>query len=121
MHTSGNSREKDMIYHIYGRDITSGLLEIDHKNEYFHVKGFIGKPLISRGNRNFENYFINGRYIKSALLSKSIEEAYMVDKGEKCPKYQAPVSVLRSVLFHGYRSFRCQRASDEDGTPFFKQ
>ena len=76
MHTSGNSREKDMIYHIYGRDITSGLLEIDHKNEYFHVKGFIGKPLISRGNRNFENYFINGRYIKSALLSKSIEEAY---------------------------------------------
>ena len=76
LHTSGNSREKDMIYHIYGRDITSGLLEIDHKNEYFHVKGFIGKPLISRGNRNFENYFINGRYIKSALLSKSIEEAY---------------------------------------------
>ena len=76
MHTSGNSREKDMIYHIYGRDITSGLLEIDHKNEYFHVKGFIGKPLISRGNRNFENYFINGRYIKSTLLSKSIEEAY---------------------------------------------
>ena len=76
MHTSGNSREKDMIYHIYGRDITAGLLEIDHKNEYFHVKGFIGKPLISRGNRNFENYFINGRYIKSALLSKSIEEAY---------------------------------------------
>ena len=76
MHTSGNSREKDMIYHIYGRDITSGLLEIDHKNEYFHVRGFIGKPLISRGNRNFENYFINGRYIKSALLSKSIEEAY---------------------------------------------
>ena len=76
MHTSGNSREKDMIYHIYGRDITSGLLVIDHKNEYFHVKGFIGKPLISRGNRNFENYFINGRYIKSALLSKSIEEAY---------------------------------------------
>ena len=76
MHTSGNSREKDMIYHIYGRDITSGLLEIDHKNEYFHLKGFIGKPIISRGNRNFENYFINGRYIKSSLLSKSIEEAY---------------------------------------------
>ena len=76
MHTSGNSREKDMIYHIYGRDITSGLLEIDHKNEYFHVKGFIGKPLISRGNRNFENYFINGRYIKSPIIHRAIEEAY---------------------------------------------
>ena len=76
MHTSGNSREKDMIYHIYGRDITSGLLEIDHKNEYFHLKGFIGKPIISRGNRNFENYFINGRFIKSMIINKSIEEGY---------------------------------------------
>ena len=70
MHTSGNSREKDMIYHIYGRDITSGLLEIDHKNEYFHVKGFIGKPLISRGNRNFENYFISRARCSQSRLRK---------------------------------------------------
>ena len=65
-----------MIYHIYGRDITASVLPIDAGNELFQVKGFIGKPLISRGNRNYENYFINGRYIKSALLSKAIEEAY---------------------------------------------
>lgn len=76
MHTSGNSNEKDMIYHIYGRDITASILPVNVENEYFKVKGFIGKPLISRGNRNYENYFINGRYIKSALLSKAIEEAY---------------------------------------------
>ncbi|MBO5069253.1 MAG: DNA mismatch repair endonuclease MutL [Roseburia sp.] len=76
MHTSGNSNEKDMIYHIYGRDITASLLPVDVETELFRVKGFIGKPLISRGNRNYENYFINGRYIKSALLSKAIEEAY---------------------------------------------
>ena len=76
MHTSGNSNEKDMIYHIYGRDITAAILPVNVENEYFKVKGFIGKPLISRGNRNYENYFINGRYIKSALLSKAIEEAY---------------------------------------------
>lgn len=76
MHTSGNSSEKDIIYHIYGRDITSALLPVNAENEMFSVKGFIGKPLISRGNRNYENYFINGRYIKSALLSKAIEEAY---------------------------------------------
>ena len=76
MHTAGNSKEKDLIYHIYGRDITAALLPIKQKTPLFEVHGFIGKPLISRGNRNYENYFINGRYIKSALLSKAIEEAY---------------------------------------------
>lgn len=76
MHTSGNSNEKDLIYHIYGRDITSAILPVDIKNEFFHVKGFIGKPAVTRGNRNFESFFINGRYIKSALLSKAVEEAY---------------------------------------------
>ena len=76
MHTSGNAKEKDLIYHIYGRDITASLLEVTGENELFGVKGFIEKPIISRGNRNYENYFINGRYIKSSLLSKAIEEAY---------------------------------------------
>ena len=76
LHTSGNSNEKDMIYHIYGRDITAAMIPVNAKTEFFSVKGFVGKPMISRGNRNYENYFINGRYIKSALLSKTIEEAY---------------------------------------------
>lgn len=76
MHTSGNCNEKDMIYHIYGRDITAAVLPINVSNELFSLKGFIGKPVVSRGNRNYENYFINGRYIKSSLLSKAIEEAY---------------------------------------------
>lgn len=76
LHTSGNSNLKEIIYHIYGRDIAGNLLEIQEENERISVSGFIGKPLISRGNRNFENYFINGRYIKSALIAKSIEEGY---------------------------------------------
>ncbi len=76
LHTSGNSNLKEIIYHIYGRDIAANLLEVREENDLFSVSGFIGKPLISRGNRNFENYFINGRYIKSALIAKSIEEGY---------------------------------------------
>lgn len=76
LHTSGNSNLKEIIYHIYGRDIAANLLEVHEENDLFSVSGFIGKPLISRGNRNFENYFINGRYIKSALIAKSIEEGY---------------------------------------------
>ena len=76
LHTSGNGNEKDLIYHIYGRDITAAVLKVEHETELFKLRGFIGKPIISRGNRNYENYFINGRYIKSALIAKSIEEAY---------------------------------------------
>ena len=76
LHTSGNGNKKDLIYHVFGRDITSSLIEIKQKTELFEIDGFIGKPNVSRGNRNYENYFINGRYIKSALLSKAIEEGY---------------------------------------------
>lgn len=76
LHTSGNGNRKELIYHIYGRDIAASLLEINHKSEFFSVSGYIGKPVVSRGNRNYENYFINGRYVKSSLLAKSIEEAY---------------------------------------------
>lgn len=76
LHTSGNSNLKEVIYHIYGRDIASNLIEVQGEDAYFSVRGFIGKPLISRGNRNFESYFVNGRYVKSSLIAKSIEEAY---------------------------------------------
>ena len=76
LQSSGNGNIKDIIYHIYGREIAASLFDIKEENELFSVSGFIGKPQISRGNRNYETYFINGRYIKSNLLSKAIEEAY---------------------------------------------
>lgn len=76
LHTSGNSNLKEIIYHIYGRDIAANLIEIKTENDFLAMEGFIGKPLISRGNRNFESYFVNGRYVKSSLIAKSIEEGY---------------------------------------------
>ena len=76
LHTSGNGNIKDLIYHVFGREISASLLPVQIENELFCVNGYIGKPLITRGNRNYEIYFINGRYIKSNLLSKAIEEAY---------------------------------------------
>ena len=69
IHTSGNGNLKDVIYHIYGRDIAYHLLEVK-------LTGYIGEPIVSRGNRNFENYYINGRYVKSQMISKAIEDAY---------------------------------------------
>ena len=76
LHTSGNSNEKDLVYHIYGRDITAALIPVDAETELFSVRGFLGKPVVSRGNRNYENFFVNGRYIRSNLFSKAVEEAY---------------------------------------------
>lgn len=76
LHTSGNANLKDVIYGIYGRDITRELLPVQYEVSGLSVSGFIGKSSIARGNRNFENYYINGRYVKSKLLMKAIEEAY---------------------------------------------
>ncbi|SFG26428.1 DNA mismatch repair protein MutL [Lachnospiraceae bacterium C7] len=76
LHTSGNSNIRDLVYQIYGREIASSTIEVNEETELFKIKGFLGKPVITRGNRNYENYFINSRYIKSPLLSKAIEEGY---------------------------------------------
>lgn len=76
LHTSGNGKLKDIIYHVFGRDIANNLLETNESIDGIQVQGFIGKPIISRGNRNYENYFINGRYVKSNIIAKAIEDAY---------------------------------------------
>ena len=76
LHTSGNCNLKDIIYSIYGRDIASNLLKIDADYGNIKITGFIGKPVISRGNRNYENYFVNDRYVKSAIVARAIEDAY---------------------------------------------
>ena len=78
LHTSGNNNLKEAIYQIYGRDITRELIEIHTKDrdETIRIDGFIGKPVISRGNRNFENYYVNGRYVKSKIVTKAVEDAY---------------------------------------------
>ena len=67
---------KDVIYSIYGREITENILEINEENDFMKISGYIGKAIISKGNRTFENYFINGRYIKSNIISKAIEDGY---------------------------------------------
>lgn len=76
LYTSGNGRLKDLIYTIYGREISSNVLEINYECPLFTVTGYIGKPIISRGNRTFENYYINGRFVKSRLIAAAIEQAY---------------------------------------------
>ncbi len=78
LHTTGGNELKDIIYHIYGRDIAMVVLPVTYeKDEYgIEISGYIGKPVIARGNRGQENYFINGRYIKCAIINRAIEDAY---------------------------------------------
>ncbi len=76
IHTSGNGELREVIYHLYGREIAANLIGVHYEKSGILVEGFLGAPAISRGNRNFEIYFINQRYIKNSMVYKAIEDAY---------------------------------------------
>ena len=76
LHTSGNYNVKDVIYSVYGRDMAKALLEISYENDFMKIEGYAGKPEVSRGNRSFENYYVNGRFVKNNIITKAIEDAY---------------------------------------------
>lgn len=76
LRTSGSGKLNEVIYSIYGREVASNLLEVNFETSCIHLTGYLGKPVITRGNRNFETFFVNGRYVKSAMISKSVEDAY---------------------------------------------
>ena len=94
LHTSGNGRLKDTIYNVFGRDIAMNLLEVSSEMNGIKVTGYIGKPLISRGNRNYENYYINGRYVKSNVIAKAIEDGYK----DFIMQHKYPFTVLHFVI-----------------------
>lgn len=74
--TTGDGNLKNVIYSIYGRDICENLVPVDKTGEDIHLTGYIAKPCVSRGNRGFEDYFVNNRYIKTGIVTKAIEDAY---------------------------------------------
>ena len=76
LQSSGNNNTKDILYSIFGRDIASQLLALRHEGDKVKINGYIGKPGINRSNRAYENYFINGRYVKNHIITKAIEDAY---------------------------------------------
>lgn len=74
--TSGNGVLSDTIYQLFGRQIASNVLDINYKDDKCEISGFIGQSVIARGNRAFEHFFVNNRYIKSNNLSRACEEGY---------------------------------------------
>lgn len=89
-HTSGNNDLREIVYRIFGKETSDALIPIDYNHERMHITGFLGKPILNRGSRGFENYFLNGRYIKSKLISSAIEEGYK----EFLMQHKFPFTVL---------------------------
>lgn len=76
LQTSGNSKTEDTVFSVFGREISRNLLEFHDENDYYTVRGYLGKYTINRGNRNFENFFINGRMVTDKILSRAVEDGY---------------------------------------------
>lgn len=93
-HTSGNNDLKEIIYRIYGKDIAKELDEIHVEKEDFSIDGFLGRPIINRSNRNYELFYINGRFIKSNLLGKAVEDGYK----EYLMQHKFPFCVLHFTI-----------------------
>jgi DNA mismatch repair protein MutL len=74
--TTGNGNVRDVIYQLYGKDITAALLEVSYAVGDVNITGYVAKPYICRGNRGLENYFVNNRYIKNNIINRAIEEGY---------------------------------------------
>ncbi len=93
-YTSGNGELKEVIYRIFGRDIAANVIPIDFKEEGFAIKGYLGSPAMVRSSRNFEIYFMNGRFIRSQVLSRAIEEGYK----EYLMQHKFPLCVLHMTM-----------------------
>ena len=89
-HTSGNGDLKEVIYRIFGREVANALIPIQCKREGITVEGYLGKPVLVRANRNYELYYINGRFIKSSVIARAIEEGYK----EYLMQHKFPMCVL---------------------------
>lgn len=93
-HTSGNGDLKEVIYRIYGRDVAASLVPVQTQKDGIHVEGYLGKPVLVRSNRNFEIYFINGRFIRSSVVARSVEEGYK----EYLMQHKFPLCVLHITM-----------------------
>ncbi len=96
-HTTGNGDLKEVIYRIYGREVAASLVPIQLEQNGNKVEGYLGKPLLVRSNRNFEIYFINGRFIKSNIIARALEEGYR----EYLMQHKFPLCVLHITMDPG--------------------
>ncbi len=92
--TSGNGDLREVIYRIYGREVAASLVPIQSERDGVRIEGYLGKPVLVRSNRNFEIYYINGRFIRSSLVSKAVEEGYR----EYLMQHKFPLCILHITM-----------------------
>lgn len=93
-HTSGNGDLREVIYRIYGREVANALVPMQYEGDGIKIDGYLGKPIQVRSNRNFEIYFINGRFVRSNVVSRAVEEGYR----EYLMQHKFPLCVLHITM-----------------------
>ncbi|HOQ16239.1 MAG TPA: DNA mismatch repair endonuclease MutL [Defluviitaleaceae bacterium] len=93
-HTSGNNELKNAVFNVYGKEVVKHMLSIEETEQDLKLIGLIGKPSLNRANRTYENFYINGRYIKSKILENAVEDAY----NTLLPINKFPVVVLHIFI-----------------------
>ena len=94
LHTTGNGDLRELLYRIYGREISKKVLPVSVTEGNYRLEGFIGRPEISRTTRNFEVFFVNGRMLRSNTLSRALEAGYRTD----LMQHRFPFAVLHLTL-----------------------
>ena len=94
LQTNGNGNLKDIIYQLYGKEISKALCAVDYEKDGVKIKGVIARPEVTRSSRSLENIFVNGRYIKDNIISKAIEDGF----GDRLMQHQYPFCALSFYL-----------------------
>lgn len=94
LQTNGNGNLKDIVYQLYGKEISKALCNVDYEKNGIKIRGVVARPEVTRSSRNLENIFVNGRYIKDNIISKAVEDGF----GDRLMQHQYPFCALNFDL-----------------------
>lgn len=94
LQTNGSGNLKDIVYQLYGKEISKALCNVDYEKNGIKIKGVVARPEVTRSSRSLENIFVNGRYIKDNIISKAVEDGF----GDRLMQHQYPFCALNFDL-----------------------
>lgn len=94
LQTNGSGNLKDIVYQLYGKEISKALCNVDYEKNGIKIRGVVARPEVTRSSRNLENIFVNGRYIKDNIISKAVEDGF----GDRLMQHQYPFCALNFDL-----------------------
>ncbi len=94
LQTNGSGNLKDIVYQLYGKEISKALCNVDYEKNGIKIRGVVARPEVTRSSRSLENIFVNGRYIKDNIISKAVEDGF----GDRLMQHQYPFCALNFDL-----------------------